>query len=191
MCRVFHLILLIQFFDSFVCYANLLHSPFFLAFCRLDGKQMDWRVNYLSQLIQQHLPSIHKHFEELNLSLTHFYIDWCRALYAKQLPLDVASRVWDLYLLHGEIVAVQVALTILRYYQAQLVRGTYDECIYLLTFPAAVDEQEMNETRFWDDYASICAVTDVPAFNRLYASHSGTSNKPASFAQNLRPGFLH
>ena len=35
----------------------------------------------------------------LGLPLSQFVIDWALALYAKTLPLDITTRIWDLYLL--------------------------------------------------------------------------------------------
>jgi hypothetical protein len=85
------------------------------------------------------LPALFQHFQYLGVSLDLFLIDWyapplplffvslgsyphrCSsliafppnraiALFAKTLPLDVVTRIWDIFLLEGEISVIRVGL---------------------------------------------------------------------------------
>ena len=50
------------------------------------------------------------HFKAENLTPDLYIIDWMFTLYAKSLPLDVASRVWDVFCRDGEEFLFRTAL---------------------------------------------------------------------------------
>lgn len=71
------------------------------------------------------MPDLHKHFETLDITTDLFLIDWMLTLFSKNLDLDVASRIWDNFLLDGEIYAIKTGLAILQYYETQFMKMSY------------------------------------------------------------------
>lgn len=63
-------------------------------------------------IISSLLPKIHKHFKEINIEPEQYIGDWFMTVFLKPLPLDIASRVWDIYFLEGEIFLYKVTLGI-------------------------------------------------------------------------------
>ena len=59
---------------------------------------------------EENLPQLFCHFKEQNLTPDLYIIDWMFTLYAKSLPLDVASRVWDVFCRDGEEFLFRTAL---------------------------------------------------------------------------------
>ena len=53
-------------------------------------------------------------------------------LFAKQLPLPLAARVWDLYLMQGEGLLYRTAVAILRLLEARMLAMPQDELLQLL-----------------------------------------------------------
>lgn len=49
-----------------------------------------------------------------------FILDWTLTLFSKALPLDVAARIWDGYMLLGELFIMQTSLGILRMFATKL-----------------------------------------------------------------------
>lgn len=169
------LLLYMDVYDTFVCLCNLLHRRFFLTYCRMDTIQLNWRLQYFDQLIHTHLPQLHQHLYQLNLPCSEYLIDWCRSLFTRVLPLDVSSRVIDWYLLDGEIICYRVSAAILHYYRRQLVRSTYDECIFLL---CNVDH-ELHEVEFWNSVSIMSGnnVIHPLQFKQLLDRHTDNSTK--------------
>jgi hypothetical protein len=62
------------------------------------------------------MPDLFSHFKTLDITSDIFLIDWLLTLYTRQLRnLDLVSRIWDNFMLNGEIFGVQVALGLLKY----------------------------------------------------------------------------
>eukprot|EP00742_Colponemidia_sp_Colp-10_P003614 GILJ01003848.1.p1 GENE.GILJ01003848.1~~GILJ01003848.1.p1 ORF type:complete len:996 (-),score=129.78 GILJ01003848.1:642-3572(-) len=135
------LLLYMEAYEAFLCFANLVHGNHFLPFFRLDNRQIKWRLDFFDMLFREQLPLLHQHFEALDISPDMYLLNWLLALYARTLPLDIVSRVWDCYLLEGEMFALKTALGILKLYAPRLERETFEECVALLTsIPKDIDE---------------------------------------------------
>ena len=63
------------------------------------------------------MPDLNKHFETLDVTADLYLIDWMLTLFSKHMDLDIVSRIWDNFLLDGEIFAIKTALAILQYFE--------------------------------------------------------------------------
>jgi hypothetical protein len=54
-------------------------------------------------LLAHNAPAIHAHFHEIELTTEHFLLDWWLTLYAKSATLPLAFRIWDCFLIEGEV----------------------------------------------------------------------------------------
>jgi hypothetical protein len=81
------------------------------------------------------LPDLSKHFETLDITPDLFLIDWMLTLYSKLLDLELVSRIWDNFLLDGEIFAIKVAIGLLMYLEKDLMNQSYNRIIKLLRGP--------------------------------------------------------
>ena len=98
--------------DAFITFANLLNRPLLHAFFRLDQPKMAEFYCDFESLLKCHLPKVHSHFQMLDLSPDLYLQDWIYTLYSRSLPLDLASRVWDLYCRDGQDFIFRAALGI-------------------------------------------------------------------------------
>lgn len=78
------------------------------------------------------MPNLFNHFRELNVTSEMFMLDWVLTLFAKSLPIDIASRIWDLYILEGEHALFRCALGILRTLQPSIMDMELDGFMKLL-----------------------------------------------------------
>lgn len=106
--------------DAFICFANLLNKPCQLAFFRVDHPMMVAYFAAFQIFLEEFLPSVHAHFIEENFTPDMYLIDWTFTLFSKSLPLDIASRVWDVFCRDGEEFLFRAALGILKFYQDEL-----------------------------------------------------------------------
>jgi len=86
------------------------------------------------------MPHLFKHFETLDITTDLFLIDWMLTLYSRNVDLGVASRIWDNFMLDGEIFAIKVGLAILQYFECQFLKQTYFQIIKQLKNLGLMDE---------------------------------------------------
>lgn len=112
--------------SAFQCLANLLTSRPFMDFYRLDAAkvggaaavapplaglsrsvahpatQMAPHFVTFMELFRHVMPELAAHFEEEGVAPSLFFVEWTLTLFAKNVPLDAASRLWDGFLLDRE-----------------------------------------------------------------------------------------
>eukprot|EP00439_Symbiodinium_sp_Y106_P078238 s489_g17.t1 len=107
-------------YESFVGLCNLLNTPSVLGLYRLEPRAVACRARVFEQLCSQQLPDVCRCIRDVGLMPEMFLIDWFLTVFAKCLTVDVASVVWDLFLLDGEVVLYCTAIAILRILEFQL-----------------------------------------------------------------------
>eukprot|EP01133_Synstelium_polycarpum_P008376 gene8376-9845_t len=137
-------LLILDEYSAFVCLANFLNNPCYMAFYTMNLTQMEVYMKAMDSLMCTHLPKVHRHLKELGIQPDIFMIDWVLTIFSKALPLDVASHVWDNLFVEGELFIFQVALGVLKMYSKELEGGDFDLCMTLLThLPPDIDDDEL------------------------------------------------
>jgi hypothetical protein len=75
------------------------------------------------------MPDLYSYFEALDISTDIFLFEWLMTLYAKNMDLRIVSRIWDHFMLDGEIFAIRVGLGILTYFRSNFLRGTHYDIV--------------------------------------------------------------
>ncbi|XP_003426096.3 TBC1 domain family member 14 [Nasonia vitripennis] len=119
--------------DAFTCFANLLNRPCHLAAFSLDQHRMGVYYKAYSAALANRLPKLYAHFLAAGLSPDLYLLDWLYTIYAKAMPLDVACRVWDLFLRDGEEFLFRAALGVLHLYQDELLGMDFVRAAQFLT----------------------------------------------------------
>ena len=119
--------------DAFVCFANLLNRPCHLAAFTLDQRQMGLYYKAYSTALAHRLPRLYAHFLAAGLSPDLYLLDWLYTIYAKAMPLDVACRVWDVFLRDGDEFLFRTALGLLHLYQEELLGMDFVRAAQFLT----------------------------------------------------------
>ncbi|KFM71398.1 TBC1 domain family member 14, partial [Stegodyphus mimosarum] len=130
--------------DSFICFCNLLNRQCQLSFFRIEQKMMTAYYSVYEEYFRENLPRLSDVFSKQNLSPDLYLVDWLYTLYSKSLPLDVACRVWDVYLRDGEEFLVKTALGILRMYEDILLEMDFIHLAQFLTkLPEDIDAEKL------------------------------------------------
>eukprot|EP01133_Synstelium_polycarpum_P007022 gene7022-8163_t len=110
-----------------------------------------------------------------------FQLDWITTLFSKALPLDIATRVWDLVFIEGEIFIYRTSLAILRYFITDLETATYEECIDLFT---RLPQRKIHEDQFFEEISSIILDQKNSIFGGLFI-HVGDRQKTPPSAPDI------
>lgn len=127
-------------FDAFQALCNMLNKRCHRAFSKSDTRMIQCYKKAFESLFVEYLPAIHGHFQALGVESDLFLFDWFVTLFSRALPLEVASRIWDVYFLQGEILLFKAALAVLQTIEANILGQTINVIIHLLTHPLQVDE---------------------------------------------------
>jgi len=119
--------------DAFACFANLLNYPCHRAAFTLDQKRMNTYYKVYSSALAHKLPKIFSHFTVAGLSPDLYLLDWLYTIYAKAMPLDVACRIWDVFLRDGDEFLFRTALGVLHLYQEELLKMDFVHGAQFLT----------------------------------------------------------
>jgi hypothetical protein len=87
------------------------------------------RINFFNKHFKRLLPELYKHFEAVDLTTDLYLIDWMLTLFTKNMDLDLVSRIWDNFLLDGEIFAMKTGLAILILFESKFLKETHFKII--------------------------------------------------------------
>ncbi|XP_046714359.1 rab GTPase-activating protein 1-like isoform X3 [Silurus meridionalis] len=127
--------------QSFLAAVLLLHMPEEQAFCVLvkimyDYKLRDlYRNNFedlhckfyqLERLIQEQLPDLWSHFQDLNLEAHMYASQWFLTLFTAKFPLCMVFHITDLLLCEGLNIIFNVALALLKTSKEDLLQADFE-----------------------------------------------------------------
>ena len=121
--------------EAFAGFANLLANNVYFDFYRLDMARMDTHIAAYEALFAQELPRLFRHFQDEGVQPNQYIVSWLLTLFTRALPLDVACRVWDVYLAgakEDELILWRVALALLTVLQPRLLQEDIGGILKLL-----------------------------------------------------------
>lgn len=128
------LLLYLEPYEAFRCFVNmLLHKSCFLHFFRLKMPEVKIYMMVHERLLGEEMPSLCTHFKQQGIASDQYMIKWVMSLYCQALPLDLVTRVWDLYVLDGDVAIFRAALGILRLFMTKLLKMDFEELSYFLS----------------------------------------------------------
>lgn len=118
--------------DAFICLANLLNNDYLMACFRMDHIRINRYFKLHQILFQFNMPKLFDHFEEQKVKPDLYLIDWVFTLFSRSLPLDVVSRVWDVYLRDKEEFLFRASLGLLNLYKDVLLQMDFINIVRFL-----------------------------------------------------------
>jgi hypothetical protein len=128
-------------YPAFVCLANVLNSPLHFKFFTMSVHDMNAHLLVYQHFFKLYLPSVYQHFQEINLRPDMYLFDWLMTIFTRCLPLEVAFRVWDNFLILGHAFLFRTALGIVKSYGEQLDHQPFERCMELLLRPKNTIEE--------------------------------------------------
>ncbi|KAI7830608.1 rab-GTPase-TBC domain-containing protein [Gamsiella multidivaricata] len=95
---------------------------------QLLSPQADQRV--LRELVQEIMPRLYAHFEEMHVDVTAVTFSWFLTLFTDCLPVETLLRVWDIFFVEGMIIVFKVALAILWMNEKEIMKCRNGAAVY-------------------------------------------------------------
>ncbi|ORX50238.1 RabGAP/TBC [Hesseltinella vesiculosa] len=119
--------------DSYIGLINMIDSSAVLsALYQNDETRVKGYFKVFNVLFAEHMPKLYLHFKNLTLLPDNYLPDWFMTLFASIMPLGLSSRIWDIFLLEGDIVLFKAGLTMLKYLEPLLWGGGFSETVRIL-----------------------------------------------------------
>jgi len=131
--------------DAFIAFSNLIHKTQLLkAFFQVDQKMMNAYYSTYSLFFQSNIPLLFEHFEKQKLTPDLYLVDWIYALFSKSLPLDISTRIWDLFFRDEDEFIFRCSIGILKMYFRTLIEMDFISLAQFLTkLPEDIDEEKL------------------------------------------------
>ena len=97
-----------------------------------DEDYINKNVAFFSDLVKKYLPKIHQHFSNLEIEHELYFVPWFSEIFSSSMNYKLLLRVLDLYLINGEYILFQIALTILAVQEDDLLDLAISEIFKIL-----------------------------------------------------------
>eukprot|EP00667_Euglena_gracilis_P005133 EG_transcript_5161 len=144
------LLLYMDCYSAFVCLVNMLSKYHFLSFFRMDLREMNVHLLTFDMLMRDQLPAVHEAFHCHGLRVEFYCIDWFVTLYSKSLPLDIAARIWDLFLMDPDYLYL-AGLGLIKLFIHKFTDADFEDMFEFITHLP----KKMNEDAFFHEVASL------------------------------------
>ena len=139
-------------FSSFVCFMNIILSPNILPFYRLDENNIKKRLDLFNEIFKTNLPKLYSHFKENEVFPEHYLLEWFMTLFTRNLNIELALRIWDIYMIEGIFIIYKTAIVIFNLDEKKLLNMDFGE---IMDFLKNLDKNNYDEDKFVDEIYKI------------------------------------
>ena len=116
--------------EAFVTFIKLMFDINIREMYKAGFADLQLKFFQLGRLIEDLLPDLHAHFQELRIETHMFASQWFLTLFAAKFPLVTTYRVFDVLLSEGTIILYQLAMALLKLAKKDLLSLEFEEvCI--------------------------------------------------------------
>ncbi|KAG7386293.1 hypothetical protein PHYPSEUDO_000421 [Phytophthora pseudosyringae] len=88
-------------FTAFKALVALMSSSLLFDMFRLEATRTFHYIDVYNEIFEYELPALSAHFHEIGIDAQMYAVDWALTLFTRSLPLHLALRIWDVYVLLG------------------------------------------------------------------------------------------
>ncbi|ETL82221.1 hypothetical protein L917_17590 [Phytophthora nicotianae] len=131
-------------FTAFKALVALMSSSLLFDMFRLEATRTFHYIDVYNQIFEYELPALSAHFHEIGIDAQMYAVDWALTLFTRSLPLDLALRIWDVYVLLGTPFFFQASMGLLALFQDSLLAMEAEEIMRLLhNFPKNTSSRQL------------------------------------------------
>ncbi|KDO30466.1 hypothetical protein SPRG_04368 [Saprolegnia parasitica CBS 223.65] len=178
---------------TFQCLANVMVHEHLFTFYLLKADLSHVYYAYFDDGFASTLPDVHAHLQSLGIQTSMYLMNWLQTLFLQVLPLEVASRVFDCFLLDGVGFLFRTALGIISLLSPTLLQSELEEALPLLQRHHQYHAQwasTLTEDRLFDAIATMSLPSRITtgldsAVQNVYFYQPHLPAEPALFPTTL------
>jgi hypothetical protein len=102
-----------NYFQAFVNLVNFIIPSCLIKFLKNKEDFIQIRTLFFTQLLEKYTPLLKNHLEKLGVTPSMYLSQWLDFVFIKAFNYKTVLRLWDIYLLKGEIFLYEIAISIL------------------------------------------------------------------------------
>ncbi|ORY82308.1 rab-GTPase-TBC domain-domain-containing protein [Leucosporidium creatinivorum] len=106
--------------DAWVSLVNLVNKSYLKSFYSEDTEECEAYCRIFDTLLADSMPKIYENFSKEVVRPALYLAPWLTSVYVRFLPLDLATRIFDIFLLEGDSFLFRVALVLLQILEPRL-----------------------------------------------------------------------
>jgi hypothetical protein len=114
-------------FKAFISLMNLILNPIMLPFYKMDNESIQQRLKLFKQVFYYNLPELCEHFDELGLLPENYFLSWNMTLFTRDVNLELAKRIWDVFMIEGIKAIYSAAIVFLSHFESKLINMDFVE----------------------------------------------------------------
>jgi len=114
-------------FRAFIALMNLILNPIILPFYKMDNESIQQRLKLFKQVFYFNLPELCEHFDELGLLPENYFLSWNMTLFTRDVNLELAKRIWDVFMIEGIKAIYSAAIVFLSHFESKLLNMDFVE----------------------------------------------------------------
>ena len=117
---------------SFKLIMNLICSTNLIKFYIGNKKIINKYLDFFNKLLEKYAKEVFMHLKKLEIKSELFLIPWFENLFIQSLNYEILLHVFDLYIVNGEYILFQTAITLIKLLEEDLLNVTISEVFKLL-----------------------------------------------------------
>ncbi|CAI5713012.1 unnamed protein product [Peronospora effusa] len=150
---------------TFQCLANLMVNEHLFTFYLLDADLANVYYTLFDTFLNSRHPRLHDHLREIGVfSCSMYLMNWLQTLFLQVLPLELAARVFDNFLLDGTVFLFRTAMAIHELLGPQLMASEMDVALPLLQRNVVYQDEwnmRVSEQALFDTVATITVPSHI------------------------------
>ena len=114
-------------FKAFISLMNLILNPIMLPFYKMENESIQQRLKLFKQVFYFNLPELCEHFDELGLLPENYFLSWNMTLFTRDVNLELAKRIWDVFMVEGIKAIYSAAIVFLSHFESKLINMDFLE----------------------------------------------------------------
>ncbi|GLE01699.1 hypothetical protein PINS_up010533 [Pythium insidiosum] len=107
-------------FTAFKAMVALMSNSVMFDMFRMEERRTFHYIHVHDRILEFELPELHTHFQNSGIEAQMYAVDWALTLFTRSLPLPIALRLWDCFVLLGTPFFFQASMGILTLYESRL-----------------------------------------------------------------------
>ena len=114
-----------NYFQALVNMINFVIDSPGIKFIQKNEDFIKLRTSFFQDLLSKHFPRLNKHLNKLEITPELYFNKWISSFFIKAFSYDILLKLWDNYIVKGEVFLFEIALTILKIQENNLLGLTY------------------------------------------------------------------